>query len=312
MRYKPSFPLFFLLTIFLLQASISFTQAETISPEQAHQFIGQIKTVCGTVVNTKYAIYSRGQPTFLNLNRPYPNHIFTAVIWGSERHKFKSPPETYYKGKRICVSGMITSYRSKPQIFIRDHSQIIVKSTLPQSKSIENQDNYYERYSKDERKILKAILVVLGYSTDYEDHKWDDRSGKAVRSFQRDNKLVADGKIGPKTLRVMSKAILKCNKIQKEDTYKVSLYLSKLASREESHYRYIKPKTYSVPRYSSPQPYYGYSSDDKIEEGDDVEYYEYESGEYRYGTVESIDGGEVEVYDNETGEYHYVDIDDIE
>jgi len=127
LRFNSWYTLIFLAVIFLINASISSGQTEIVSPEQALKYIGEIKTVCGTVVNTKYAVYSRGRPTFLNLNRPYPDHIFTAVIWGSERNKFKNPPETYYRDKRICVAGMITSYRGKPQIFVRDESQITVQ-----------------------------------------------------------------------------------------------------------------------------------------------------------------------------------------
>ena len=44
-----------------------------------------------------------------------------------------------------------------------------------------------------------------------------------------------------------------------------------------------------------------------VREGEKVEYYDYESGEYRYGEVQDIEssgsGAEVEVYDYESGEY---------
>ena len=121
----------FAMTLFLsfwVAISISCAQKECISPEEAHNYIGKTKTVCGTVASTKYAIRSRGQPTFLNLNRPYPNHIFTVLIWGSYRHIFKKPPEVFYKGKRICVTGEITAYRGKPQIVIKELSQIKIKT----------------------------------------------------------------------------------------------------------------------------------------------------------------------------------------
>lgn len=44
-----------------------------------------------------------------------------------------------------------------------------------------------------------------------------------------------------------------------------------------------------------------------VREGEEIEYYDYESGEYRYGEVQDIQssgsGAEVEVYDYESGEY---------
>ena len=84
-------------------------------------------TVCGSVVRTRYAASTKGQPTFLNLDEPYPNQIFTIVVWGSNRSKF-SAPETDYKGKRICIAGKITEYRGVPEIVADDPQQIKVDS----------------------------------------------------------------------------------------------------------------------------------------------------------------------------------------
>jgi hypothetical protein len=51
--------------------------------------------------------------------------IFTVVIWGSDRNKFKNPPEVFFKEKRVCVTGQIDTYRGKPEIIVRDPSQVI-------------------------------------------------------------------------------------------------------------------------------------------------------------------------------------------
>jgi DNA/RNA endonuclease YhcR with UshA esterase domain len=59
----------------------------------------------------------------LNLDKPYPNQIFTIVIWGNNRSKFGTP-EDDYKGKRICVSGKITAYAGLPEIVVDDPKQI--------------------------------------------------------------------------------------------------------------------------------------------------------------------------------------------
>jgi hypothetical protein len=55
-------------------------------------------TVCGSVVSTHYAPGTKGQPTFLNLDKPYPNQVFTVLIWGESRSKFGTP-ESEYKGR---------------------------------------------------------------------------------------------------------------------------------------------------------------------------------------------------------------------
>lgn len=94
-----------------------------LAANEAKQHFGEIVTVCGEVVSAYYAITTNGQPTFLNLDKPYPNQIFTVVIWGSNRSKFGKPEEDY-KGKRICVSGKITAYDGLPEIVARDPKQI--------------------------------------------------------------------------------------------------------------------------------------------------------------------------------------------
>lgn len=66
---------------------------------------------------------ARGQPTFLDLDKPYPNAPFTAVIFGDDRPKFGTP-ETSLRGKRICVTGQISDYHGRPEIVLTDPRQL--------------------------------------------------------------------------------------------------------------------------------------------------------------------------------------------
>jgi len=84
-------------------------------------------TVFGPVASTTYAARSNGQPTFLNLGRPYPDQGFTVVIWGRDRGKFPSSPEKYYDGKTIYVTGLIEEYRGVPEIIVASPSQVEVR-----------------------------------------------------------------------------------------------------------------------------------------------------------------------------------------
>jgi hypothetical protein len=93
---------------------------------EAKEHIGETATVCGDVVTTRYASSSKGQPTFLNFDKPYPNQIFTVVIWGSIRSKFKTPEEDY-KDKKICVTGKITAYDGLPEIIADNPKQIRIE-----------------------------------------------------------------------------------------------------------------------------------------------------------------------------------------
>lgn len=101
--------------------------AERISAAEAKEHIGERATVCGPVASTKYAASSRGRPTFLNLDKPYPGQIFTVLIWGTDHPKFGEPEEKY-RDKRICVSGIIKSYRGVPEIIAYEPEQIAVES----------------------------------------------------------------------------------------------------------------------------------------------------------------------------------------
>lgn len=121
-----------LLTVLVLTGSAVFlwpliAGAETITASEAKNHIGETATVCGEVASTKYAASSRGQPTFINLDKPYPNQIFTILIWGSDRPKFGRPEETY-RGKSICVTGKIKEYRGVPEIIAYEPAQIKVQS----------------------------------------------------------------------------------------------------------------------------------------------------------------------------------------
>ena len=101
-------------------------ESKVLTTAEAAQHIGQTATVCGLVVDARYASSSRGRPTFLNLDKPYPNQIFTVLIWGTDRDKFGEPEEKY-RDKRICVTGKISSYRGVPQIQATNPKQIQVK-----------------------------------------------------------------------------------------------------------------------------------------------------------------------------------------
>jgi hypothetical protein len=111
------------LLLALLTAAGETAAADRITAQQAASHIGETIAVCGTVVSANYAVRSKGQPTYLNFDQPYPNQIFTVVIWGSERSKFGEPENTLLN-KRICATGTIKSYRGKPEIIATNPSQI--------------------------------------------------------------------------------------------------------------------------------------------------------------------------------------------
>jgi hypothetical protein len=75
--------MFLLLVLIIAQA--------TLTPVEAKAHIGEVATVCGKVMSARFAESSNRQPTFLNLDQPFPKHIFTVVIFGSDRAKCGEP-----------------------------------------------------------------------------------------------------------------------------------------------------------------------------------------------------------------------------
>ena len=101
-------------------------ESKTLAASEAINHIGEHRTVCGVVASARFASSSRGQPTFLNLEKAYPNQVFTVIIWGRNRARF-GQPESQFKNKDICVSGTIESYRGVPQIEARESNQIDIQ-----------------------------------------------------------------------------------------------------------------------------------------------------------------------------------------
>ena len=110
--------------LFLLLAFSTAAQTNKITPAEAKDHVGETRTVCGKVVSTHFASKSKGEPTFLNLDEPYPKEVFTILIWGSDRAKFGTP-ETKYRDEKVSVTGKITSFRGKPEVIATEPSQIV-------------------------------------------------------------------------------------------------------------------------------------------------------------------------------------------
>lgn len=106
------------LTLFAVAA----TWAQTISASDARNHIGEKVTVCGKVASERTAAGSKGEPTFINLDAPYPHQIFTLVIWGEDRLAVGKLPE---QGSRVCALGMIKEFRGVPEIKVWSRSQFL-------------------------------------------------------------------------------------------------------------------------------------------------------------------------------------------
>jgi hypothetical protein len=105
----------FLVTV-LSMWSMASAAAQSISAADASKHIGEHATVCGQIAGEHTASGSRGTPTFINLDKPYPNQVFTILIWGDNKAGVGQFPSS----GRVCATGTITEYRGKPEIEVRD------------------------------------------------------------------------------------------------------------------------------------------------------------------------------------------------
>jgi hypothetical protein len=97
--------------------------AAPIDPDEASKHVAQTATACGGGASTKMMPTCVRQPTFLDFGKPYPDQIFTAVIFGRDRRKFGTP-KTSFREKRVCVTGRVRNYPGKPEIIRSDPSQL--------------------------------------------------------------------------------------------------------------------------------------------------------------------------------------------
>ncbi len=79
----------------------------------------------GRIVQTYFARSSSGQPTFLDMGNAYPNsNRFTVLIWSENRRAFGGSPETRFRGRTVCATGLVQTYRGVPEIVARTRSQV--------------------------------------------------------------------------------------------------------------------------------------------------------------------------------------------
>jgi len=97
------------------------TGLKVIGACQAGNYYGKEAIVEGKIANT---YRSKTNTMFLNFEKVYPNHCFTAVIFSSDQYKFVSSPEKYYSNKIVRIRGEIKEYQGKPEIILKNPSQI--------------------------------------------------------------------------------------------------------------------------------------------------------------------------------------------
>ncbi|MDX2197020.1 MAG: DNA/RNA non-specific endonuclease [Cytophagales bacterium] len=82
---------------------------------------GEDVKVCGTVVSTKLS--SKGN-IFLNLDKKFPNQIFTVTIFKDYTSNFSYQPDKELFKKKVIVKGKISNFKGTPSMNIQNEDDI--------------------------------------------------------------------------------------------------------------------------------------------------------------------------------------------
>ena len=98
---------------FLFVFSIHCFSQDTITTAKVNEYMDKEVCVSGKVVSFKLA--SEGKFTnYINIDKPYPNSVFTVVITNNHLEKLNIKIEDLLD-KNIYVKGKITTYKNDPK-----------------------------------------------------------------------------------------------------------------------------------------------------------------------------------------------------
>ena len=123
---------------FLLSIALAPLAAQTIPAVDAKNHIGEKETVCGLVAGKNIATQAQGAPTFVDLDRPYPNQVFTVVIWERDKGSVGLLPS----GGQLCVTGIVTQYHGGEQIVLHDAASWYVPKAQSAPPQLSNDRHY--------------------------------------------------------------------------------------------------------------------------------------------------------------------------
>lgn len=99
--------------LFFLSFSINCFSQDTITTAKTNEYMDKEVCVLGKVVSFKLA--SEGKFTnYINIDKPYPESVFTVVITNNYLEKLNLKIEDL-KDKYIYVKGTITTYKNDPK-----------------------------------------------------------------------------------------------------------------------------------------------------------------------------------------------------
>ncbi|MCK4921521.1 MAG: hypothetical protein KAS71_10775 [Bacteroidales bacterium] len=94
----------------------------TISAYDAYSYIGEIARIYGRVTEVWYARETREY--YLYIGGSFPHHDFTIILESNDARRFSSNPVRYFTNRQLTVTGLVSLFEGKPEVFVKRRSQI--------------------------------------------------------------------------------------------------------------------------------------------------------------------------------------------
>lgn len=91
---------------------------KVITPLEAGDYLGKVVTVKGFVTE----VYKKENVEYLNFVEKYPDNPFEGVIFKKKFDEFGDISE--YNNKNVEITGLVSSFKGKPQIILNSKSQL--------------------------------------------------------------------------------------------------------------------------------------------------------------------------------------------
>ena len=140
-----------------------------ISWEEAGQIVDRDAFVFGKVIS----VTSTKSNHFLNFDSNKPAK-FVGVVRDEFVSHFSAPLKDMYEGKLVQIRGFVSTYQGRPQIYVRDPSQVKILDALPQTKPLPPVKGFISQET-----ITVATFNVLNLFDDVDDPYVGDETTKA-------------------------------------------------------------------------------------------------------------------------------------
>jgi hypothetical protein len=110
----------FIISALILVVVFKVAAQEIVPAKFATKHLGHKIRVCDKV----FASSSNAQAASLYLGQDYPHQFLTVIIKAGDLAKFKGDPANDFKGKEMCVTGIVTLNKGKAEIIVSSPRQI--------------------------------------------------------------------------------------------------------------------------------------------------------------------------------------------